>query len=422
MKLEDFSFRLGNKELKPLIIGGMGVNISTREMALEAARLGGIGHISDAMLPSVCDKILGTNFTSKKAKAQRIYMNSIDKSQDVISSEMLREAALLYTRPIMEQKKGDGLVFVNCMEKLTMNDPLRTLKARLNALMDAGIDGITLGAGLHMASLSLMEDNPRFRDVKIGIMVSSVRALKLFLRRATKHNRMPDYVIVEGPLAGGHLGFGMDWANYSLMPIFKEVKEFLANEGHPDIPVIAAGGIFTESDAVEFMKAGAAAVQVATRFTVAQESGLPHDVKQAYFNAKPEDIEVNTISTTGYPMRMLKYSPAIGSAVRPNCETYGYLLEEGKCSYLTAWLDAAGGTFDGPTPKCVQSKTCLCTQMRNFKVWTCGAKASRLHQTSVRGSDGLWVEPSTEHIFNDYMKSENGEIAVPSLKDQAVPA
>ena len=135
MKLEDFSFRLGNKELKPLIIGGMGVNISTREMALEAARLGGIGHISDAMLPSVCDKILGTNFTSKKAKAQRIYMNSIDKSQDVISSEMLREAALLYTRPIMEQKKGDGLVFVNCMEKLTMNDPLRTLKARLNALM-----------------------------------------------------------------------------------------------------------------------------------------------------------------------------------------------------------------------------------------------------------------------------------------------
>ena len=169
MKLEDFSFRLGNKELKPLIIGGMGVNISTREMALEAARLGGIGHISDAMLPSVCDKILGTNFTSKKAKAQRIYMNSIDKSQDVISSEMLREAALLYTRPIMEQKKGDGLVFVNCMEKLTMNDPLRTLKARLNALMDAGIDGITLGAGLHMASLSLMEDNPRFRDVKIAV-------------------------------------------------------------------------------------------------------------------------------------------------------------------------------------------------------------------------------------------------------------
>ena len=367
MKLEDFSFRLGNKELKPLIIGGMGVNISTREMALEAARLGGIGHISDAMLPSVCDKILGTNFTSKKAKAQRIYMNSIDKSQDVISSEMLREAALLYTRPIMEQKKGDGLVFVNCMEKLTMNDPLRTLKARLNALMDAGIDGITLGAGLHMASLSLMEDNPRFRDVKIGIMVSSVRALKLFLRRATKHNRMPDYVIVEGPLAGGHLGFGMDWANYSLMPIFKEVKEFLANEGHPDIPVIAAGGIFTGSDAVEFMKAGAAAVQVATRFTVAQESGLPHDVKQAYFNAKPEDIEVNTISTTGYPMRMLKYSPAIGSAVRPNCETYGYLLEEGaltsprgstpRAAPLTVPPRSAFRARPASAPRCVTSRS-----------------------------------------------------------------
>lgn len=91
---------------------------------------------------------------------------------------------------------------------------------------------------------------------------------------------MPDYVIVEGPLGGRPPGLCMDWANYSLMPIFKEVKEFLANEGHPDIPVIAAGGIFTGSDAVEFMKARRAAVQVATRFTVAQESGLPHDVKR----------------------------------------------------------------------------------------------------------------------------------------------
>ena len=76
-----------------------------------------------------------------------------------------------------------------------------------------------------------------------------------------------------------------------------------------------------------FLESGAAAVQVATRFTVARECGLPEDVKQEYFKASEGDIEVNTISPTGYPMRMLKSSPAIGSGIRPGCEAYGYLLD-----------------------------------------------------------------------------------------------
>lgn len=132
--------------------------------------------------------------------------------------------------------------------------------------------------------------------------------------------------MVEGPLAGGHLGFGMDWANYDLREICREIHQHLQSE-KLDIPIIAAGGIFTGSDAVSYLETGIAAVQVATRFTVTHECGLPEPVAQEYFKSSEEDIEVNMISPTGYPMRMLKKSPAIGAGVRPNCEAYGYLLD-----------------------------------------------------------------------------------------------
>jgi nitronate monooxygenase len=86
------------------------------------------------------------------------------------------------------------------------------------------------------------------------------------------------------------------------------------------------------------MEMGAAAVQVATRFTVTRECGLPDDIKQEYFKANEDDIEVNQISPTGYPMRMIKSQPGIGDGIRPNCEAYGYLLDaNGKCAYITAY-------------------------------------------------------------------------------------
>jgi hypothetical protein len=163
-------------------------------------------------------------------------------------------------------------VFINCMEKLTMNAPRETLKVRMSAALDAGIDGITLAAGLHLGSFGLIEDHPRFRDAKLGIIVSSVRALQLFLKKSARTNRLPDYVVVEGPLAGGHLGFGMDWAQYDLATIVAEVMQYLKDE-NLNIPVIPAGGIFTGTDATQFLEGGAAAVQVATRFTVADECG-----------------------------------------------------------------------------------------------------------------------------------------------------
>jgi nitronate monooxygenase len=312
----------------------------------------------------------------------------------------------------MEAKQGDGLIFINCMEKLTMNAPKETLRVRLNAALDAGIDGITLAAGLHLGSLALMEDHPRFRDVKLGIIVSSVRALQLFLRKNAKLNRLPDYVVVEGPLAGGHLGFGMDWAQYDLQTIVAEVRQFMLDE-HLDIPIIPAGGIFTGSDAVSFLEAGAAAVQVATRFTVSAECGLPPDVQQEYFKASEETIEVNQISPTGYPMRMLTNSPSIGAGIRPNCEAYGYLLDaKGGCSYIEAYNREVALQPDARRIK-VMDKTCLCTHMRNFDCWTCGHYTYRLKDTSHKLDDGKYQTLTAEHIFQDYQYSTDNKIALP---------
>jgi nitronate monooxygenase len=303
-------------------------------------------------------------------------------------------------------------VFVNCMEKLTMNGPKETLQVRLNSSLDAGIDGITLSAGLHLGSFALMADHPRFREAKLGIIVSSVRALQLFLRKTARLSRLPDFVIIEGPLAGGHLGFGMDWAQYDLATIVKEIKAYLDTE-KLDIPLIAAGGIFTGTDAVNFMEIGASGVQVATRFTVSHECGLPSKVKQEYFRASEEDIIVNTVSPTGYPMRMLKSTPAIGSGIRPNCEAYGYLLDgNGGCAYISAYNEQIKIHPDGKNISVVD-KTCLCTHMRNYNCWTCGSTTNRLKDTTYKLPDGTYMELSAEHIFRDYQFSVNHQIAMP---------
>ena len=412
--VDDFRLLLGKKEIVPIIVGGMGVDISTAELALEAARLGGIGHISDAMIADVCDKRFKTTFIKDKTKFYKLNIPNSDKSIVKFDLGLLAEATKLHVAATMEAKRGDGLVFINCMEKLTMNAPRETLQARLSAALDAGIDGITLSAGLHLGSFSLIEDHPRFRDAKLGIIVSSVRALQLFLRKNARLNRLPDFIVVEGPLAGGHLGFGPDWAKHDLATIIAEIVRYLKNE-NLNIPVVAAGGIFTGSDAVSFLENGASAVQVATRFTVANECGLPDKVQQAYFKASEQDIEVNNISPTGYPMRMLKSSPAIGSGIRPGCESYGYLLDgNGHCSYITSY-NREIALHPNSKSISVKDKTCLCTHMSNMNCWTCGHYTYRLKDTTHRLADGTYQTLSAEHIFKDYQFSTDQKIALPDL-------
>jgi nitronate monooxygenase len=411
-QLDDYRLRMGTHELVPIMIGGMGVDISSSDLALVAARLGGIGHISDAMVKTVTDRRYKTKYVKAKQKQYQYNVASEDKSAVKFDLEHLAEATRMHVEKTMARKTGNGLIFINCMEKLTMNAPKETLKVRMASALDAGIDGITLAAGLHLGSMALVADHPRFREAKFGIIVSSLRALQLFLKKNARLERNPDYIVIEGPLAGGHLGFGMDWAEYDLATIVTEIVAWLKAESL-DIPVFAAGGIFTGSDAVRFMELGASGVQVATRFTVTKECGLPDDIKQEYFKASEEDLEVNEISPTGYPMRMIKASPGIGDGIRPNCEAYGYLLDaNGKCAYVTSY-NRELAAHPGERRISVKDKTCLCTHMRNFDIWTCGQTAWRLKDTSIRRADGTYQLLDAEHVFKDYQFSTDDQVALP---------
>jgi len=161
MKVDNFRLTLGGKEYVPIIIGGMGVNISTTELALAAEKLGGIGHISDAENGYICDRIFNTSFVSRKRKKYAEFADNPDKSKVLFDLEEVAAAQKKYVEHTVSQKTGNGAIFLNCMEKLTMNSASETLKVRLASAMDAGIDGLTLAAGLNLRTLDLIQDHPR---------------------------------------------------------------------------------------------------------------------------------------------------------------------------------------------------------------------------------------------------------------------
>lgn len=411
-RLGDYELKIGPRTVRPIVIGGMGVDISTSALALEAARLGAVGHISDAMIQHVSDKNYGTDFGRRKQERFEGSVRVADKTEVKFDLEELRQAGLNHVRAAMSHKRGDGLIFINVMEKLTMGGHKETLRTRLVAALDGGIDGITLSAGLHMDSLGMIAEHPRFNDALLGIIVSSARALKIFLRSAGRLRRLPDYIVVEGPLAGGHLGFGQDWAAHDLKTIVVEVLDLLTEQSLA-IPVIAAGGIFTGTDAVEMVRLGAAGVQVGTRFTVTEECGLPDEAKQAYFRSTEAEVLVTDVSPTGYPLRMLSTSPCLESNVRPMCETHGYVLDDkGQCAYLDVWHRAAEDP--DKQKQVIREKICLCYHFSRYNCYTCGHYAYRLKDTSVRDADGRYRLLKAEHVFDDYLTSTDGRIKLPA--------
>src|SRR3990172_8640599 len=130
--VDDFRLRFGKQELVPIVIGGMGVDISTADLALEIARLGGVGHISDAMLPTVTDRRYDTDFVKEKLQQYKYNIDNTDKSAVKFDLGQVAEATRLHVTRSMEAKRGEGMIFINCMEKLTMNAPRETLTVRIH--------------------------------------------------------------------------------------------------------------------------------------------------------------------------------------------------------------------------------------------------------------------------------------------------
>ena len=297
---------------------------------------------------TVSDRRFQTNFVKEKAKLYKYNVANSDKSAVLFDLGRLAEATHNHVGRTMEAKRGDGMIFVNCMEKLTMNAPRETLRVRLSAALDAGIDGITLSAGLHLGSFAL---------------IAGPSALS---RCQARHHRLvaagaaavPAQERQAQPAARLHHGGGPACRRAPrLRHGLGEVRPAHDRGRDPRSTCRPRNWTFRSSRRAgsspaatpcRYLESGAAAVQVATRFTATRECGLPDKVKQEYFKASEDDIEVNMISPTGYPMRMLKSSPAIGAGIRPNCEAYGYLLDgSGNCAYITAYNREVAAHPDG---------------------------------------------------------------------------
>jgi NAD(P)H-dependent flavin oxidoreductase YrpB (nitropropane dioxygenase family) len=270
--------RIGNLTAKlPIIQGGMGVGISLSGLASAVANEGGIGIIAAAGI-GMLDYDFSTNFL--EANITRL------KSE-------IRKA----------REKTKGIIGVNIMVALT------NYADYVKAAIEEGIDIIFSGAGLPMNLPQYLEGK---YDTKLVPIVSSARAAGIICRKwLDKYNYLPDAIVVEGPKAGGHLGFKETQifdAEYSLEKILpevvNEVKPYEDKIGRP-IPVIAAGGIYSGEDINKFMKLGASGVQMATRFVTTEECDASIDFKNTYINAKKEDLDIIK-SPVGMPGRAIR--------------------------------------------------------------------------------------------------------------------
>ncbi|MBD3271694.1 MAG: nitronate monooxygenase, partial [Elusimicrobia bacterium] len=188
---------------------------------------------------------------------------------------------------------------VNLMVAMSNYDELINVTVKMKA------DVIISGAGLPLRLPELIGKS----EIKLVPLVSSGRAFRIIYERWKKrYNRIPDAVIVEGPLAGGHLGFSMQELKnmklFSIETLLKDVINEVQKTGSK-IPVIAAGGIFNGKDIAHMLKMGARGVQIATRFICTNECDVPDAVKQAVLDAKKEDMVVIN-SPVGMPGRVIK--------------------------------------------------------------------------------------------------------------------
>ena len=272
LKIGDIIARL------PIIQGGMGVGVSGSKLAGAVAKAGGVGIISAVQIGY---------------REPDFETNTLEANIRAMKSEL---KAARETSP-------DGIIGVNLMVAITHYDDM------VKACIEGGADIIISGAGLPMNLPKLVEGS----NIKIAPIVSSGKAATLIIKNWTKkYSRLPDLVVVEGPEAGGHLGFKREELNEDtkrpLEDIVKEVIEAVAvfeEEHGKKIPVIAAGGVYTGEDIARFIKMGAAGVQMGTRFVATDECDADPKYKQAYLDAKKEDIQI-IISPVGMPGRAIR--------------------------------------------------------------------------------------------------------------------
>jgi nitronate monooxygenase len=271
LKIGDLCSRL------PIVQGGMGVGISLSGLASAVANEGGIGVIATPAI-GMSEPDFFTDFRAANIRALK---------------REIRKARSL----------TQGIVAVNIMVALSNYADMVTVA------MEEGIDIIFSGAGLPLNLPSFLKNNYKTKLVPI---VSSARAVTVIARRwMEKFNYLPDAIVVEGPKAGGHLGFKLeqifnpDYALEKLIPeVVKEVQKL--EETHKKaIPVIAAGGIYTGGDIDKFLKLGAAGVQMATRFVTTHECDASLKFKQAYIDAHKEDLIIIK-SPVGMPGRAVR--------------------------------------------------------------------------------------------------------------------
>jgi nitronate monooxygenase len=298
----------GKKIPVPIIQGGMGVGVSLHPLAVAVAREGGLGLVSSACLDRLVSKRTGKKHSTHDAAYEEV----------------------------SQAKAGGGFAGINIMGAL-----VRDYNDSVKGALDAGADAIISGAGL---PLTLPFIQPP-KDTALIPIVSSARALELICRKWEKSGYRPDATVLEGPLAGGHLGFKMgeiDLESNTLESLFPPVKDIARKYG--DFPVIVAGGIYTHEDIVRFMDMGADGVQMGTRFLATEESSASEEYKEAVLRAKEEDIVVafDPGSPCGMPFRVIKQSPMYVSELKhlrpPKCDK-GYVLlkdKEGKFTVCPA--------------------------------------------------------------------------------------
>jgi NAD(P)H-dependent flavin oxidoreductase YrpB (nitropropane dioxygenase family) len=260
----------------PIVQGGMGVGVSLSGLASAVANEGGVGVISSAGLG-----LLYREFTTDYLEASIIGLK-----------EELRKA----------REKTKGIIGVNVMVAMSnFADMVKTAIAEK-------ADIIFSGAGLPLDLPSFLNKDSKTKLVPI---VSSGRAARIICEKWKKlYNYLPDAIVVEGPKAGGHLGFKVeqiDDENYSLERLVPEVVSEVSKfevEYSQTIPVIAAGGIYTGEDIKGIMNLGASGVQMATRFVTTYECDASEEFKQAYIDSKREDIQIIQ-SPVGMPGRAI---------------------------------------------------------------------------------------------------------------------